>query len=243
MGRDLEGSSVIVTGAASGIGAATTRAFAEKGAKVAGFDIQEESLRTHFEAVEAETGAEVLPLPVDLTEEDQVNEAIETVLAEFGGIEVLVNNAGVAVSDQVEGMDTETYRSQMGVNVDGTFFTTRAALPHIRDVSGNIIFMGSYAGCFPRPYSPLYAATKWWVRGFAKSLAGQIADDEVAVTVINPSEVHTNLADGEMKARFDEENIASPEDIASAITFAAGQEEPLTVSELDLYRRNRFKEF
>ncbi|WP_144906122.1 SDR family oxidoreductase [Halobellus captivus] len=243
MVNSLETSTVVVTGAASGIGAETARKFAHKGANVIGFDIEAEDLREHFDDLEEETGAELVPIQVDLTVEDQVEAAVQRAASTFDGIDILVNNAGVALSDEVEGMETETYRAEMGVNVDGTFFTTRAALPHIRAVSGNIIFLGSYAGCFPRPYSPVYAATKWWIRGFAKSLAGQIADDEVAITVINPSEVHTNLADGAMKERFDEEKIASPKDIASAITFAASQEEPLTVSELDLYRRNRFRDF
>lgn len=243
MRNSLRGLTAVVTGSASGVGAATARTLAQEGADVVGFDIQKDPLSDHFDSIEEKTSVEALPLEVDLTDVAAVETAIDTVIEEFGSIDVLVNNAGIAVSGEVDGMETDTYHTQMGVNVDGAFFTTRAALPHIREASGNIIFMGSYAGQFPRPYSPVYAATKWWIRGFAKSLAGQISEDSVAITVINPTEVYTDFADGSMKERYDEGNIASPEDIAEAIVFAARQEPPLTVNELDLYRRNRFRDF
>ena len=133
----------------------------------------------------------------------------------------------------------------MDTNADGMFFTTRAALPHLRESSGNLIFIGSFAGKYPRPFNPVYAATKWWTRGFAHSVEAQVGDDDVGVTVVNPSEVRTEFGAvyGEsFSERFDEGEVTEPKEIAEAVAFAAAQENS-TVSELDLYRRDKFSHF
>jgi len=129
--------------------------------------------------------------------------------------------------------------------VDGVFFTTRAALPHLRESSGNLIFVGSFAGRFPRPFNPVYAATKWWVRGFAHSVEGQVGEDGVAVTVVNPSEVRTEFGSEEgesFEERFEPGTVTEPEEVADAIAFAAGKNGS-TVSEIDVYRRDKFSNF
>jgi len=92
----------------------------------------------------------------------------------------------------------------------------------------------------------VYAATKWWVRGFALSLEGAVGDDGVAVTVVNPTEVRTEFGsetDDPLAERYDPGEVTEPEDVADAIAFAAAQRPPNTVSELDLYRRDKFSHF
>ena len=133
----------------------------------------------------------------------------------------------------------------MDVNVDGYFFPTREALPHVRESGGTLVFIGSFAGQYPRPVNPVYAATKWWVRGFAKSVSADVGEDDVAVTVINPAEVRTEFGgdDGEaFEDRFEPGEVSEPEEIAAAVRFAAEQD-PSMVSELDLYRRDKLTFF
>jgi NADP-dependent 3-hydroxy acid dehydrogenase YdfG len=106
--------------------------------------------------------------------------------------------------------------------------------------------MGSFSGQYPRPYNPVYAATKWWTRGFALSLQGAVGDDGIGVTVINPTEVRTEFGsetDDPLNERFEPGEVTEPDEIASAVVFAASQEPPNTVAELDLYRRDKFTHF
>jgi len=127
----------------------------------------------------------------------------------------------------------------MAVNTDGMFFATRAALPHLRESGGTLVFVGSFAGKFPRPFNPIYAATKFWTRGFAQSVSAQVGGD-VGVTVLNPSEVRTEFGDGwSMGELYEEGEVTEPEEVAEAVVFAA-ECSPSMVSELDLYRRDKF---
>jgi hypothetical protein len=115
-------------------------------------------------------------------------------------------------------------------------------LPHLKASDGNLVFVGSFAGQYPRPFNPVYAATKWWVRGFAHSVEADVGEDGVGVSVVNPSEVRTEFGStyGEsFEERFDPGEVTEPDEIADAILFCAKQDRS-TVSELDLYRRDKF---
>ncbi|QLD89303.1 SDR family oxidoreductase [Natronomonas salina] len=241
----LDGRTAIVTGASSGIGQETAHALADAGADVALAARRRERLETLADEVESETDAEALVVPTNVRNEDEVEELVETTVAEFGGLDLLVNNAGTAAGSEVASMATEEYRTMMEVNVDGMFFATRAALPHLRESGGTLIFVGSFAGKYPRPFNPVYAASKWWTRGFAQSVSAQVGDDDVGVTVVNPSEVRTEFGSeyGEsFEERFDEGEVTEPEEIAEAIRYAAGQS-PSMAAEIDLYRRDKFTMF
>ncbi|MFC4551536.1 MULTISPECIES: SDR family oxidoreductase [Halorussus] len=241
----LDGKVALVTGASSGIGEATAHALARDGAAVALAARREKVLNDVATKVESEWDAETLVVPTNVRDEDSVEEAVDAVVSEFGGLDALVNNAGLARGESVEGLSTEQYRTMMETNVDGVFYATRAALPHLREAEGNLVFVGSFAGKFPRPFNPVYAATKWWLRGFAHSVEGNVGSDGVAVTVVNPSEVRSEFgsADGESFAeRFEEGEVTEPEEVADAVAFAARQTNS-TVSELDIYRRDKFSGF
>ena len=241
----LDGKAALVTGASSGIGEAAVHALAREGAKVALASRREKTLDEVARAVEDEWDAETLVVPTNVRDEDSVEGTVEETVDEFARLDVLVNNAGLARGDSVEGLSTGDYETMMETNVDGAFYAARAAVPHVRETEGNLIFVGSFAGKFPRPFNPVYAASKWWLRGFAHSLEGNVGEDGVAVTVVNPSEVRSEFgsAYGESFAeRFDEGEVTEPEEVAEAIAFAARQEKS-TVSELDLYRRDKFAGF
>ena len=158
-------------------------------------------------ATRAEYGTEALVAPTDVTDESAVEALVDGAVEAFGGLDVVVNNAGLGRGSGVEGLSTEDYRTMMDVNVDGCFFTTRATLPHLRETEGNLVFIGSFAGQYPRPSNPVYAATKWWLRGFALSVSAAVGESGIAVSVVNPSEVRTEFGGEES---FEGEGLCRP---------------------------------
>ncbi|GAB3324072.1 SDR family oxidoreductase [Haloplanus rallus] len=243
---ELDDSIAFVTGASSGIGRAAAHRLAEAGAHVALAARREERLESIADAIRADHDREALVVPTDVRDPEQVRSAVTETADTFGGIDVVVVNAGLGVDKDVESLSDEEYGLMTEVNVNGTFYTAQAALPHLRASDGNLIFLGSFSGQHPRPYNPVYAATKWWVRGFALSLEGAVGDDGVAVTVVNPTEVRTEFGsetDDPLAERYDPGEVTEPADVADAIAFAAAQRPPNTVSELDLYRRDKFSHF
>ena len=243
--QSLDGQSAIVTGASSGIGEATAHALAEDGANVALAARREERLESLAADLDDAHGVDTLVAPTNVRDEDAVDALIKETVDAFGGLDLLVNNVGVVAGDSVDELTTDAYRTMMEVNVDGYFFATRAALPHLRESSGTLVFIGSFAGQYPRPFNPVYAATKWWVRGFAKSVSADVGEDDVAVTTINPAEVRSEFASetGEsFEDRFEKGEVSEPAEIADAVRFAVKQD-PSMVSELDLYRRDKLTFF
>jgi NADP-dependent 3-hydroxy acid dehydrogenase YdfG len=241
---ELDGSTALVTGASAGIGEATARALAAEGADVALLARRADRLESLAATLREEYGVEAAGYPTDVREEAVVEEAVDRTVEEFGSLDVVVSNAGLARGSDVEDLTTDEYRTMMETNVDGTFFLTRSALPHLREAGGNLVFVGSFAGQYPRPFNPIYAATKWWVRGFAHSVEASVGDG-VGVTVVNPTEVRTEFGGeyGETFAeRFEAGEVLEPEEVADAVVFAAGQTNG-TVHELDLYRRDKFEGF
>jgi NADP-dependent 3-hydroxy acid dehydrogenase YdfG len=241
MSETLDGRTAVVTGASSGIGAESARALADAGASVVLAARSEDVIEEVAADIRETTEADAVAVPTDVTEEAAVEALVDEAVETFGGLDVLVNNAGVARGSDVEEMTTEEYRTMMAVNADGMFFATRAALPHLRETGGTLVFVGSFAGKFPRPFNPVYAATKFWTRGFAQSVSAQVGGD-VGVTVLNPSEVRTEFGDGwSMEELYDEGEVTEPEEVAEAVVFAA-ECSPSMVSELDLYRRDKFED-
>ena len=232
----------IVTGASAGIGAATCRAFAAAGANVVLAARSEDRLTELAAELEGEHGVETLVAPTNVREEADVDALIDETVETFGGIDVLVNNAGLSRGSDVASMSTDDYETMQETNVDGVFYATRAAIPHVRDRDGHLIFVGSFAGQYPRSFNPVYAASKWWVRGFAKSIAAQVGDDGVGVTVVNPAEVRSEFetTDGStFEEVFDEDEASEPAEVAEAVRFAASREGS-SISEIDVNRRDKF---
>lgn len=247
----LHGKTALVTGASAGIGRETAHALAKYGSNIVLAARREERLNTLASTIEEDYDVETLTVPTDVTVQTEVEELIEASIDAFETLDIVVNNAGTGTERgvDVEELETEQYRTVMNVNTDGMFFTTQAALPHLRESSGTLVFVGSFAGHYPRPGSPVYAATKWWTRGFALSLAGQVGTEDIGVTIVNPSEVRTEFgkefrAEEELaKERYDPNEVTEPKEVAEAIAFAARQEPPNAVTELDLYRRDKFSGF
>jgi NADP-dependent 3-hydroxy acid dehydrogenase YdfG len=240
----LSGQTAIVTGASSGIGAATARELARAGATVVLAARREDRLESLADEIR-EDGGQAMIVPTDVTDEAAVEALVEATVGEFDTLDLVVQNAGVGRGEDVQHLDTAAYREMMAVNVDGVFFLTRAALPHLLDSEGTMVFVGSFAGQYPRPYNPVYAATKWWVRGFAKSVMASVGSDGVGISIVNPSEVRTEFGSEDGAAyreRFEPGEVTEPDEIAAAVRFAAEQS-PSTAAEIDLFRRDKFGTF
>ena len=244
--QSIEGQVAVITGASSGIGEATAHALAGTGANPILAARRAERLERIAGDLRETHGVEASVVPTDVTEREQVDALIEAAIKDHGRLDALINNAGLAHEGDVERLSDEAYHEMMDVNTDGMFYASRAALPHLRESGGTVVFVGSFAGQHPRPANPVYAGTKWWTRGFAHSLQGQVGDDGIAVSVVNPTEVRTEFGSergAASKERFDEGEVTEPETIAEAIRFALRQDDADTVSELNLYRRDKFTHF
>ena len=239
--RPLEGKTAVITGASSGIGSETARLLSTDGANLVLAARREDRLEALADELESKHGVDAVAVPTDIRDETAVEALVKETVEMFGGLDVLVNNAGTARGSDVSELTTEEYRTMMETNVDGVFFATRVALPHLKASEGHLVFVGSFAGQYPRPFNPVYAATKWAVRGFALSVEASAGPDGVAVTVVNPSEVRTEFGSesGEsFEERFNPGEVTEPEEVAEAIRFAVRQQGS-TLSEIDVYRRDK----
>ena len=191
---DLKDKVVIITGASSGIGEASARAFGRVGAKVVLAARRAERLEAVADGVRA-LGAEALTVAVDFARLADVEHLIQQTLTRFGRIDVLFNNAGFGRLDWLENLDPiEDIEALVVVNVLGVVQTTRQALPvMIRQRSGYILNMASVAGLIATPTYSVYAATKFAVRGFTEALRREAAPWGIRVSLICPGGVATEF--------------------------------------------------
>jgi len=235
----LDGEVALVTGASSGIGEATAEALADAGASVALAARRESELEAVADHIEAE-GGEVLVVPTDVTDEEQVEAMVETTVSELGGLDILVNNAGVMLLEAVESADTDDWRQMIEVNLLGLMSATKTALPALSDGTGHVVNISSIAGRQSMATGSGYNATKFGVNGFTEAFRQEVTDDGVRTTIVEPGLVDTELADhipdDEIKSQTEEwlESIEplTGEDIARSIRFAVSQPQHVSLNEL-----------
>jgi 3-oxoacyl-[acyl-carrier protein] reductase len=203
----LAGRRALVTGAASGIGAAIAVAFAGAGARVSLVDKVGGDRLAEVAHRCAEAGAEVVTAVADVSEEAEVQAAFETTMNAFGGLDVLVNNAGIITESRVEDMPVTLLDQMLAVNLRSVFLCCRAALPAMRaQRHGRIINISSQLALKGAPLIAHYCAAKAGVLGLSKALAREVAADGITVNAIAPGPVETRLAEGmsdEAKAKKD----------------------------------------
>jgi NADP-dependent 3-hydroxy acid dehydrogenase YdfG len=234
----LDGARVLVTGASSGIGAATAERAGADGARVVLAARREAKLRAVADRV-ADAGGVAHPVPTDVTDADAVEALVETAVERTGGLDAVVVNAGVGEVRDAP-LSAVEFERVTRTNVDGAFHTTRAALDPLRASAGSLVFVGSYLGVHPGAATPVYDASKWWLRGFARSVAARHGE-AVGVSVVNPSGVRTEFGHGVRERtneeRYAEGEVLSPEQVAESVVFCLRQTPPAVVAELDLWRR------
>jgi NAD(P)-dependent dehydrogenase (short-subunit alcohol dehydrogenase family) len=179
---------IFITGASSGIGRATARLFQERGWKVA-VAVRDPAAVADLAALER-----VRAYRLDVTEGPSVEAAIAAAVADFGGVDVLVNNAGYAALGPFEAASEEQLRRQFETNVFGLMRVTRAILPHFRARrAGAIVNVSSIAGQLTLPLYSLYHASKWAVEGFSESLAYELRPFGIKVRLIEPGSIKTDF--------------------------------------------------
>lgn len=222
---------VAVTGAGSGMGRATARAFAARGASVAVVDVDADAAAATVDAV-VDDGGTAVAVTADVSDPDAVERAVERTVEEFGRLDVLHNNAGIAQeSTPVEDVAEETWDRVHEVNLKSAFLGAKYAVPHLRAADGGVILnTASTAGIRPRTGLSAYAASKGGMITLTKQLAFELAGDGVRVNAICPVATDTEMlpkfAGGDLSVEGMAETIplgrlGRPEDVAEAAVFLA----------------------
>ena len=236
----LQDKVIIITGASSGIGAATARRLAHFGCKLSLASRSADRL----EALAAEIGANALAVPTDVTASDDVARLVEKTVAHFGRIDVLFANAGIYIPGQVAEGNPDDWANLMNVNVDGVFRTVHAVLPHMMaQQSGDILITSSISGFIDIHWEPIYSASKHAIQGFVHTLRRQVMGDGIRVGAIAPGRVANELWGFTEQADIDQQvaeraSIRS-EDVAEAVAFMLAQPAHVTIRDLVMLPQNQ----
>jgi 3-hydroxybutyrate dehydrogenase len=192
----LEGKSAIVTGAASGIGRDIALVFAREGAKVAIADLNLDAADAAAKEIRA-GGGQAIGVAMDVTNEQQVNDGVAAVVKAFGGVDILVSNAGIQIVHPLEEFTYAEWKKMLAIHVDGAFLTTRACLPHMYKPGrgGSVIYMGSVHSKEASLLKAPYVTAKHGLIGLAKVVAKEGAAHGVRANVICPGFVRTPLVE------------------------------------------------
>ena len=213
----LQGKIAIITGAGKGIGRATALTLAKQGVSLGLIARTEADLQAVAEEVSTH-GVGVEIATADITDNAQVEQAIDQLYKALGKFDILINNAGIAKFGGFLDLTIEEWERIIRVNLFGMYYVTRAVLPKlIEQKSGDIINISSTAGEKGGAAMSAYSASKFGVMGLTESLAMEARKHDIRVTALTPSTVVTDLAINEGLVKGDEENMLQPEDVADLV--------------------------
>jgi 3-hydroxybutyrate dehydrogenase len=210
----LENKVALVTGAASGLGRHIASRYAQEGARVVVADVNEALAK----AAAAELPGGAIGIAMDVTSEEAVGQGVAAAVDAFGGVDVLVSNAGIQIVHPLEEFSYAEWKRMMAIHLDGAFLTTRACLPHMYRAGrgGSIIYMGSVHSKLASPLKAPYVTAKHGLIGLAKAVAREGAAHGVRANVICPGFVRTPLVDKQIPEQARELGV-SEEDVVSKI--------------------------
>lgn len=241
----LKGTVALVTGASSGIGAATAVALASQGAVVALAARRKDRLEALAGNIR-EQGGTVLVLEADITDEQQAREAVERTVAELGRLDTLINNAGVMLLGPVEGAPLAEWQQMVELNLLGLLYCAHAALPHLLRAAedgprrvADLVNISSVAGRVARKGRAVYNLTKHGVGAFSEALRQEVTSRHVRVSLVEPGATATELAGHNrpeiresMQAQLTSMQLMEAEDIADAISYIVTRPRHVAINEL-----------
>jgi NADP-dependent 3-hydroxy acid dehydrogenase YdfG len=241
MAGSLDGRKAIVTGASSGIGEATAVAMAREGATVAVAARRMDRLEEIAKRI-ADDGGAAHAFEADVGDEGAARSLVEGAAGRMGGLDVLVNNAGVMLLGAVEGASTDEWRQMVGVNLLGLLYCTHASLPVMRGGGkGHIVNVSSVAGRSANAGSAVYNLTKFGVTAFSEALRQEVAGANIRVTCVEPGFVDTELQghntnpmvmEAIEKMRQSTGEVLTADDIAEAIVYAVSRPARVSINEV-----------
>lgn len=229
----LSGKTAIVTGSTSGIGLGIARGFAAKGMNIVlngfGDENQIRDIRTELESM----GAKTLYHAADMRDGEQIADLVAHTVALFGGIDVLVNNAGIQKVSPVEDFPIDKWNDIQAINLSSVFHTTRACIPHMKKSGwGRVINIASAHGLVASPYKSAYVAAKHGVVGFTKSTALEVAQDNITVNAICPGYVKTPLVESQVADTAKARGMSEDDVIKNVILAAQWTKKFVTVEQI-----------
>ncbi|OBH58165.1 SDR family NAD(P)-dependent oxidoreductase [Mycobacterium sp. E2479] len=241
----LARTAALVTGASSGIGAATAQALAAQGSAVALLARRADRLDALKSRIES-AGGTALAVAADVTDAEQVAAAVRRTVAELGRLDILVNNAGLMQSAPASKASLQDWDQMVSVNVQGVLYATRAALPHLIDAAADsprgvadLVTISSTAGWVARPNTAVYSLTKFGVNAFSEGLRQEVLGKRVRVGVVGPgtvdTEIFSHLAETSREA-FERQTagmvMLRPDDIADAVLFMVTRDRRVAVNHM-----------
>jgi NADP-dependent 3-hydroxy acid dehydrogenase YdfG len=236
----LSGKTALVTGASSGIGRSTALALAAAGARVALVARRADRLRDLADEIEA-GGGKALARATDVTDEQDATRAVEDTVGHFGGLDILVNAAGMTQVGKVENADLDDWRYVFELNFWAGLYTARAAIPALKSTGGDIVNVSSTAGrrAVGATFGP-YAASKFALTAFNESLRAEVTLAGIRVSIIEPgataTEIHEHIKDERVREstrqHIEKDGAMQPEDVADAIVFVVGLPRRVNVSQM-----------
>ncbi len=214
----LDNKVCIVTGAASGIGKQIAQTYAREGAKVVIADINLQAAQAVADEI-GSAGGKAMAVAMDVTSESAVNAAVDKVVAAYGGVDVLVSNAGVQIVHPVEEFPFEAWKKMLAIHLDGAFLTTKACLPHMKASGrgGSIIYMGSVHSKEASVLKSAYVTAKHGLIGLCKTVAKEGGRHGIRANVICPGFVRTPLVDKQIPEQARELGISEADVISKVM--------------------------
>ena len=219
---DLRGRRAVVTGSTSGIGLACARALAEQGCDVMLNGLgAPDAIEAARAAIEADYGVRALHFPADMTRPAEVVAMVDHAARALGGVEVLVNNAGVQFVSPIEAFPPEQWDRIIAVNLSSAFHAMRAAIPHMKAAGwGRIVSTASAHSLVASPFKSAYVAAKHGIAGLTKTAALELATDGITVNAISPGYVWTPLVEAQIPATMASRGLTR-EQVMSDVLLAA----------------------